>query len=40
VKHQGVTGLITFDQFGDIKDGSLTLYTYTGGKKTRMAVVK
>jgi len=40
VKHQGVTGLITFDQYGDIKDGALTLYTYTGGKKTKMEVVK
>jgi branched-chain amino acid transport system substrate-binding protein len=40
VKYQGVTGLITFDQFGDINDGSLTLFTYTGGKKTRMEVVK
>ncbi|MBB3225338.1 branched-chain amino acid ABC transporter substrate-binding protein [Pseudoduganella umbonata] len=40
VKYQGVTGLITFDQFGDINDGALTLFTYTGGKKTRMEVVK
>ncbi|QBE64712.1 branched-chain amino acid ABC transporter substrate-binding protein [Pseudoduganella lutea] len=40
VKYQGVTGLITFDQFGDINDGSLTLFTYTGGKKTRMEVVR
>jgi branched-chain amino acid transport system substrate-binding protein len=40
VKHQGVTGLITFDQYGDIRDGALTLFTYTGGKKTKMEVVK
>jgi branched-chain amino acid transport system substrate-binding protein len=40
VKHQGVTGPITFDQFGDIKDGALTLYTYKAGKKTQMEVVK
>jgi branched-chain amino acid transport system substrate-binding protein len=40
VKYQGVTGLITFDQFGDIQDGALTLFTYKGGKKTRMEVVK
>jgi branched-chain amino acid transport system substrate-binding protein len=40
VKYQGVTGLITFDQFGDINDGALTLFTYTGGKKTKMEVVK
>jgi branched-chain amino acid transport system substrate-binding protein len=40
VKYQGVTGLITFDQFGDINDGALTLFTYKGGKKTRMEVIK
>ena len=40
VKYQGVTGLITFDPSGDIKDGALTLFTYTGGKKTKMEVVK
>ncbi|WEF33064.1 branched-chain amino acid ABC transporter substrate-binding protein [Pseudoduganella chitinolytica] len=40
VKYQGVTGLITFDEFGDIRDGALTLFTYTGGKKTKMEVVK
>jgi branched-chain amino acid transport system substrate-binding protein len=40
VKYQGVTGLITFDQFGDINNGALTLFTYTGGKKTKMEVVR
>ena len=40
VKYQGVTGLITFDEFGDINDGALTLFTYTGGKKTKMEVVR
>ncbi|HJU99013.1 MAG TPA: branched-chain amino acid ABC transporter substrate-binding protein [Burkholderiaceae bacterium] len=40
VKYQGVTGLITFDPKGDIKDGALTLFTYKGGKKTKMEVVK
>ncbi|MBA5638125.1 branched-chain amino acid ABC transporter substrate-binding protein [Duganella sp. LX20W] len=40
VKYQGVTGLITFDPHGDIKDGALTLFTYKGGKKTKMEVVK
>jgi len=40
VKYQGVTGLIMFDQFGDIQDGALTLFTYKGGKKTRMEVIK
>jgi branched-chain amino acid transport system substrate-binding protein len=40
IKHQGVTGAIEFDQFGDIKDGALTLFTYKGGIKTKMEVVK
>ncbi len=40
VKYQGVTGLIAFDPKGDIKDGALTLFTYKGGKKTKMEVVK
>jgi branched-chain amino acid transport system substrate-binding protein len=40
VKYQGVTGLISFDSKGDIKDGALTLFTYKGGKKTKMEVVK
>ncbi|KQN75603.1 MULTISPECIES: branched-chain amino acid ABC transporter substrate-binding protein [unclassified Duganella] len=40
IKYQGVTGLISFDQYGDIKDGALTLFTYTDGKKTKVEVVK
>ena len=40
IKYQGVTGLISFDAKGDIKDGALTLYTYTGGKKTKTEVIK
>ncbi|MES2299988.1 MAG: branched-chain amino acid ABC transporter substrate-binding protein [Pseudomonadota bacterium] len=40
VKYQGITGLISFDANGDIKDGSMTLFTYKGGKKTKMEVVK
>ena len=40
IKYQGVTGLITFDSKGDIKDGALTLFTYTDGKKTKIEVVK
>jgi branched-chain amino acid transport system substrate-binding protein len=39
-KYQGVTGLIQFDPRGDIKDGALTLYTFKGGKKTKMGVVR
>jgi branched-chain amino acid transport system substrate-binding protein len=40
IKHQGVTGMIQFDAFGDIKDGSLTLYTYKAKTKTKMEVVQ
>lgn len=39
-KYQGVTGLIQFDPRGDIKDGALTLYTFKGGKKTKMDVIR
>lgn len=38
--HKGVTGVIAFDAKGDIKDGSLTLYTYKGGQRTLLEVVK
>jgi branched-chain amino acid transport system substrate-binding protein len=38
--YDGVTGKISFDAKGDIKDGALTLYTYKGGKRSSMMVVK
>jgi branched-chain amino acid transport system substrate-binding protein len=40
VSYEGVTGRIQFDQRGDIKDGALTLYTYKGGKREALMVVK
>ncbi|QRX83607.1 branched-chain amino acid ABC transporter substrate-binding protein [Glaciimonas sp. PAMC28666] len=40
IHHKGVTGNIAFDAKGDIKDGSLTLYTYKGGVRTLLAVTK
>jgi branched-chain amino acid transport system substrate-binding protein len=40
IQYEGVTGPIVFDDKGDLKDGSLTLYTYKGGKKEKLAVVK
>jgi branched-chain amino acid transport system substrate-binding protein len=40
IRYDGVTGPIVFDAQGDIKDGSLTLYTYKSGKKEKLAVVK
>jgi len=39
VRYQGITGLIAFDGNGDIKDGALTLFTFKGGKKTKLEVV-
>jgi branched-chain amino acid transport system substrate-binding protein len=35
-----VTGLIQFDDKGDIKDGALTLFTFKGGKRTKLEVIK
>jgi branched-chain amino acid transport system substrate-binding protein len=39
IKYQGVTGNIQFDPKGDIQNGALTLFTYKGGKKTKMDVI-
>ena len=36
----GVTGTISFDNKGDIKNGALTLYTYKGGNKEMLGVVR
>ena len=40
ITYKGVTGNIAFDPKGDIKDGTLTLYTYKGGKRQQLAVTK
>ena len=40
VQYKGVTGPIAFDEKGDIKNGALTLYTYKGGARTQIAVVR
>ncbi len=40
IKHKGVTGNIAFDKNGDIKDGTLTLYTYKNGQRHLLAVTK
>lgn len=37
---KGVTGVIAFDPKGDIKNGALTLYTYKGGAREQIAVVR
>ena len=38
--HKGVTGTISFDEKGDIKNGALTLKTYKGGKQVDLAVIR
>ena len=38
--YKGVTGTISFDSKGDIKNGALTLYTYKDGKREQIAVVR
>jgi branched-chain amino acid transport system substrate-binding protein len=38
--YKGVTGQIAFDEKGDIKNGALTLYTYKGGKRSELAVIR
>ncbi|RQO62574.1 branched chain amino acid ABC transporter substrate-binding protein [Paucibacter sp. KBW04] len=38
--YKGVTGTISFDAKGDIKNGALTLYTYKAGAREQLAVVR
>ena len=38
--YKGVTGTISFDAKGDIKNGALTLYTYKAGVREQIAVVR
>jgi branched-chain amino acid transport system substrate-binding protein len=40
INYEGVTGKVAFDAKGDIKNGALTLYTYKGGKREQMMVVR
>lgn len=39
ISYKGVTGTIAFDAKGDIKNGALTLFTFKGNDKTKIAVV-
>lgn len=39
-RYDGVTGQIDFDQKGDLKEGALTLYSYAGGKRKIISVLK
>jgi branched-chain amino acid transport system substrate-binding protein len=40
IHYKGVTGDIAFDENGDINNGALTLYTFKGGKRTKMDVIR
>lgn len=40
IRYEGVTGTIQFDAFGDIRNGALTLFTYKGGKRSRIDVIR
>ena len=39
-QYSGVTGTIAFDEKGDLRNGALTLYTFKGGKREQIAVVR
>jgi branched-chain amino acid transport system substrate-binding protein len=39
-QHQGVTGTIAFDEHGDIRDGTLTLYTFRKGQRAVLGVIR
>lgn len=38
--YKGVTGTISFDEKGDVKNGALTLFTFKDGKRDQIAVVR
>ena len=40
IRHKGVTGTVAFDARGDVQDGVLTIYTFKGGKRQRVMVMK
>ncbi len=40
IDYEGVTGHIIFDEYGDIKNGALTIYTYKDNSRSEIAVVK
>ena len=40
INYKGVTGQIAFDQSGDINNGALTLYTFKGGKRSKIEVIR
>ena len=40
IQYKGVSGSFAFDSKGDIKDGTLTLYTYKNGRREVLTVTK
>jgi branched-chain amino acid transport system substrate-binding protein len=40
VRYPGVSGLIAFDARGDIQNPAMTLFTYKGGKKAKLEVIR
>ena len=40
IRYQGVTWNIAFDARGDLLDAAMTIYTYRGGKKVKLEVVR
>jgi len=40
IQYKGVTGQVAFDARGDIRDGTITLYGFKGGKRSVIAVTK
>lgn len=40
IRYKGVTGEIAFDQRGDIRDGTITLYSFKSGRRTVVTVTK
>jgi branched-chain amino acid transport system substrate-binding protein len=40
IKYQGASGNIEFDEKGDRKNAALTLYTFKGGERAKLAVIR
>ncbi len=40
INYQGVTGNVRFDPHGDLLDAAMTIYTYRGGKKIKLEVMR
>ena len=40
IHHKGVMGIVAFDAKGDVKDGALTIYTFRGGVRQRLTVIR